>query len=813
MRRLPPAGRRAVQTGLAALHLAFLVGLLFPPEITFPLDPERIVADEGRAYLQKIRGVSRFPLALRWSTTARPQASNLVLYEDGAPLPRPSATHAEVQEQGEGRFCHCRRKLVFSTPDGTDPRTNGREYVARATPEMTPEAWSLFGLLNLLGLLLLAFRWPTDPDASKVRLHGVAARLKAELAHSANFYFAAGRPAPWFFTILAFGLGCLLAWRSNTVIEALSGRHSIDLAYALLAIAFSIALAFDLRGSLRGTALAKPQQDRRLFPHKGLRTLAACSGWFALPLLFAIPLIFTWSFAVNGRGVLGGLLPWSDALSYFRGGMEFWNEGAIDLWNQRRPLNAPWNAVRLALADADLRVALIMNATAVALLTGLAARVMRRQLGHAAGIAFIAVVFANVSSQIQKFMSESNAWLLALFAWSLLWLGAEKRHPLLFGLGMAFLSLGLNARAGPFLVIPALILWALIFRGSAGFRLPLAALAGSLVGFALPEIYAGAWSNGEGQRFGNFAHTLYGIAVGSNWAQIFVDHPEAQTYDAIYKAAFVAIREDPGVFVRSLSQRGFGFLGTLSDFFPVAKLWQLWPLLLPVLRYRDPATAMVGFGVLGILASSPILYPDGGARVYAGAGPLFAAWAAVSCHCLLAWIAALLRGAHGNDPAEPTPTGWIPRESAWVVAGVAILLAIMASPLAIAGAKENAETDTTVKCAEGETRVITDWRAEGVSVRLIPDEAREHSLSPEVRMGDFMQRFPVARLRDAFVGVTPPAELWVGAPREGPPGTWLLFDPPGSFPQDRPVTLCGRLEERKSFRLLRNPRVLTSPRE
>ncbi len=54
--------------------------------------------------------------------------SGLVLLEDGRPLPWPHAYHADVAEQGGGRYSHWGSKIYFSSSDGSDPRHNGRTY-------------------------------------------------------------------------------------------------------------------------------------------------------------------------------------------------------------------------------------------------------------------------------------------------------------------------------------------------------------------------------------------------------------------------------------------------------------------------------------------------------------------------------------------------------------------------------------------------------------------------------------------------------------------------------------------------------------
>jgi hypothetical protein len=57
--------------------------------------------------------------------------SRLVVYEDGKPIGPAHSSHTDIREHGAGRYSHWSGWLYFSTPDGTDPRSNGRVYTYR----------------------------------------------------------------------------------------------------------------------------------------------------------------------------------------------------------------------------------------------------------------------------------------------------------------------------------------------------------------------------------------------------------------------------------------------------------------------------------------------------------------------------------------------------------------------------------------------------------------------------------------------------------------------------------------------------------
>jgi hypothetical protein len=57
--------------------------------------------------------------------------SPFMLYENTTPLGPAHAAHAEIAAHGHGRFSHWSGAgFIFSSSDGTSPRTNGRTYWA-----------------------------------------------------------------------------------------------------------------------------------------------------------------------------------------------------------------------------------------------------------------------------------------------------------------------------------------------------------------------------------------------------------------------------------------------------------------------------------------------------------------------------------------------------------------------------------------------------------------------------------------------------------------------------------------------------------
>ena len=79
----------------------------------------------------------------------RPDHSSLRVFEDGGELGPPHSLHKDISLEGGGRFSHWGRELMFSSSDGSDPRTNGRSYRMLYLLQRDPQIGVLTAALNL----------------------------------------------------------------------------------------------------------------------------------------------------------------------------------------------------------------------------------------------------------------------------------------------------------------------------------------------------------------------------------------------------------------------------------------------------------------------------------------------------------------------------------------------------------------------------------------------------------------------------------------------------------------------------------------
>lgn len=108
--------------GVALFLILHNYGLSLLPRVALPLDPEAMIAERGHA----------FAVAFDHSpgdTFLNPR-SRILLTENGRAPGMKFRAPDLVRAEGEGSWAHVPGRIVFSTADGSDPRTNGRHYVA-----------------------------------------------------------------------------------------------------------------------------------------------------------------------------------------------------------------------------------------------------------------------------------------------------------------------------------------------------------------------------------------------------------------------------------------------------------------------------------------------------------------------------------------------------------------------------------------------------------------------------------------------------------------------------------------------------------
>ena len=287
----------------------------------------------------------------------------------------------------------------------------------------------------------------------------------------------------------------------------------------------------------------------------------------AAVLAFLAPLVASWERGYRAYFSLAGLVPWSDAGGYYRGAIGLLFDNDLDDWSARRPLATAFLAVRMAVTGLDLRLALVLQAVALGVACYLAARAVARDLGPAAGLALFAALFGFAAFGIESAMTEPVGVTLGALAFAALWNAVRARNASLAAAGVFLLTLALNARAGPFFVLVALVAWFARFLrrdGAVVDRRALALGVGAVLGgFAANGLLIVALHGGIANSNGSFSYTLYGLATGNrSWTAAVTDYPELATMTDternrfVFRRALEQIREEPGQLALGLWRSG-----------------------------------------------------------------------------------------------------------------------------------------------------------------------------------------------------------------------------------------------------------------
>ena len=392
-----------------------------------------------------------------------------------------------------------------------------------------------------------------------------------------------------------------------------------------------------LYGGIIGTALVLS-----VLPEKRclIRCFIAIVIGSAAILLYSNALELFWLAPENNYFLIGGLVPTSDAKSWLSGGWQLLETGTISEDDQRRPINAALHALRLYTAG-SFQGSLMLGAVVCAAASLYAAYALRSSLGWPGAAVFLIFSFWLIREHLPLAMTEVHGFILGCLAFGCLWRAALIRSSLLFGLGLVLLSIGLNARSGPFFVLPALLLWGtmnLVVGKRFSLKVLLVGTLAILSGFLVSTWFGWLWGSGDNIQQANFSLTLYGMAVGGKgWLQAFSDFPallkngfgggrEAEIAQFLYAESLKEIIGQPGRFIRYFLAELWEFmylflkydLGVSRIAMALAGLWI-------IVRWRDRLAQMGILIFLGIFLSAPFLMDDAGVRPFAPVFPVFAA--------------------------------------------------------------------------------------------------------------------------------------------------------------------------------------------
>lgn len=490
-------------------------------------------------------------------------------------------------------------------------------------------------------------------------------------------------------------------------------------------------------------------------------------GWLGIFLgltitlgLFGLALAALWQDVTFHYNAIGGLLPWSDAQDYYFEAHRLIDGHAL-AWSARRPLFPAFFAVLLALTG-SLPVALALMVALNAMATFLFAREVRHSFGSAAATAATLILFAFYRRHggTGLVLTENLGFLLSTAAFTALLRGVRLQDLRSYVSGAVVLTAALMARAGSFLVLPALVAVALVSLQQAGRRKSLnvrSALA-TVGAIAIAAAVFLSWGKAVSDTaaghaaFSNYSQVLYGLVVGGKgWDQVSIDHPNAKEGAEIYALAYEAFRAHPSGLIEGLAKMARAYLWPSGPYHAFAfvedgsrtKMLQrvcyalaLVGLGVCLWRWRDPVHALVLAVAAGHLASIPFVPPvDAGLRVYAATTPVLALLVAAGI-ALPRNLLASLRRDRASETA-PSDAG-AQLTSRLSESAALILLAVVMGASWTMYAVGRPTTLTRPSCPSGSESLVV--RVDDDAVLRIAADAAPRGISPTVVRQSELQR-------------------------------------------------------------------------
>jgi len=382
--------------------------------------------------------------------------------------------------------------------------------------------------------------------------------------------------------------------------------------------------------------------------------------------ILVLPISGLWFSGQSEQYLLGGIIPFSDARSYFTDSRRLAEGSPFYTGASRRPLFTAMLTGIQWITGQNLYVSVAVLTVFLGLALYFAVEEFKGYEGPIAATALLIFLFCYSRLLLGKTLSEFAGLPLGCLALMLFLRGIKQKELKYFLAGLLMLSLGLNARAGAFIILPFIAIWVgWFFRKSKllHWRSLILAFLAVIVGFAINTAAFRLYSSAESVPFGNFSNTIYGLARGGlGWTQIFTDYPESWYMPAeeqanfTYTKTFELIKRKPQNLFKGIvssyqtffslddyygSIGWFGGQGLVGNIARVAfYLLLIAGLFICIKNFKKPERSFHLFAFLGILLSIPFAPPidSNRMRVYAATIPFFAVLPALGLASLCQFI-------------------------------------------------------------------------------------------------------------------------------------------------------------------------------
>ncbi|WP_145998623.1 hypothetical protein [Methyloterricola oryzae] len=344
-----------------------------------------------------------------------------------------------------------------------------------------------------------------------------------------------------------------------------------------------------------------------------------------------------------GRAVsiaVASFLPVSDASGYRICATEFLSNGGVwpplvGEWCSRRSIYPSFLAGIMAVTNFHPWLTYVIEAILIVLGILSLSVVCMRELGIiGALLTFVLLLLYASEHAIGVTMTEVFGLAAGTTGIAMLVSGVANKSLFAAIFGLSLLSTAMFARAGAIPVLPVLAVWILWWRrgeGSFKKRLTYVILA-TAAGFLLQWLVVEAQGLKVGAAGGNFSTVLYRLSIGAdNWARAYSDHPELfngsineqDAFRSLYRIAFNNIINNPQTILLAyikeakVAAENFFVFGVNGAFRYLLIVFLFLGLIRSLRRYRESASSLLLVALLAEFMSAPLLFSDGGPRLFA----------------------------------------------------------------------------------------------------------------------------------------------------------------------------------------------------
>ncbi|GAP19945.1 hypothetical protein [Leptolinea tardivitalis] len=476
-----------------------------------------------------------------------------------------------------------------------------------------------------------------------------------------------------------------------------------------------------------------------------------------LVILFGGSLIGVWASGITDLNIIGGLLPYNDANGYYHGARLLSVGLPFHDFSARRPLFPAVLGIFYALGNENLQFAIACTILLIILAVYFSAKEIKQSSGPLLAGIFIVGVFLFIRRFIGSTMSEILGLPLGIIGFGLLWRSASRKKVGDAFWGTLLLCLGLIARAGPFFILPMLVIWSgWFFRKDSRFNIKSAVIIALavIIGFCIHLTIFNFLAGENSSSMGNFSYTLYGlVAGGKGWKQYGIDHPELlnmvepELSRTLYRYSLESFRNNPLGLIQGaivywkafFSMEWYGMFGfiegiSLTETMIGRILMALVSFIgvsLGMWHLKKPANSMVMAGFVGIILSVPFVPPlDAEIRTYAAGIPWFIGLALIGLTELSDLLSIKKHHLLSNDLENDHSYG------IRVFAAILVCFLII-GPLFVHFTRHAPILDKTNGCNDGEERVVTIL-SRGSLLNIEGDDNLPKTFVPNLRKSDLV---------------------------------------------------------------------------